>query len=138
MGDNDEKKDSFIRPFLDKCLKKTKKPFWVLLIVCFFRYGASIGIISLNIIEYIVFLFIIACIIWSDKIVTCIDKCIDFAKFKEKQKTIRHRQTEKRKIAKYEYLQKQKKGVNKERANTLNQNDDNSPCKIYEIKRKGS
>lgn len=138
MGDNDEKRDSFIKPLIDKCLKKTKKPFLFLLIVGFFRYGAGIGIFSSKIIEYIVFLFIIAFIIWSDKIVICVDKCIEFGKFKEEQKTIRHGQTEKRKIAKYEYLQKQKEEAKKEQTGVSNQSSDDSICKVYEIKRKGS
>ena len=138
VGDNGDKRDGLKKSLIDKCIKKTKNPLLVLLIIVGFQYGAGIGIFSPNVISYIFCLFLIACIIWRDKIVICFAKLIEFLKYKEEQKTIRHELTERRKTEEYEYLKKQEKEAKKKQADSPSQNDDDSSCRIYEIKRKGS
>ena len=138
MDDNDEKRSGLIKPLIDKCIKKTKNPLLILLIVALFKYGVNKGIYSLNVISCIACLFFVTCILWRDQIVKCFDKWIEFRKQREEQKTIRNRLTERRKTVKYEYLEKQKEEAKKKQTDSSNQNDDDSSCKMYEIKRRGS
>lgn len=140
MEDNNKGNVSIIKMFFEAWIMKSKNPVKILAIMILFGIGAYKEIIPLSIVPILFCLFLIFCILCHGTIERCYQKWIEWKKYQEEQKTKRYIEKQKRKqIEKeYEYLMKQSEDAIRKADNASNQSSDDSTCKIYEIKRKGS
>lgn len=143
MGEKDEKRKADIAKIAKKEYKRTKNPIWILLLLVIYALGVATKILPLNVISILmclgVILFILFCILCGDKIVMCFEMWCKKEMYKEKQKTERYKYKQSGKKRKRggreeEEDSKQEEETKEEDIGT-NYAEEESSCKIYDIKR---
>lgn len=138
MEDNSERKDHFKGAIFGEWIKKAKNPAQILGLVTIYAIGTYKNIIPLDIIPITFCFFMVFCIMCRDNINIWIKYWCKMKEHEFDQKTKTDIEKQKCKRAKYEYLKALEKESEKSKNDTINQSDDDSPCKMYEIKRSGS